>query len=92
MTAQIVPNEIENGRLGKPIGRGVKVAPVQSGGVAYASGEQLASLGEFVRALTTATERAGWRADALIVSLDGEEESIVVGVKWVTNAYYVEIR
>lgn len=92
MGPQSAPTEIETPRLGRPIGRGPKTAPASTGSAAYASGTDLASLAEFLNALNSATEQSGWRADTMIVSLGKEAETIVVGVRWMTNAYYVEIR
>jgi hypothetical protein len=93
LTAHSQPNEIENGGLGKPIGRALKVAPRQSGGTAYASAAQLASLGAYLTRLTEITTETGWHTPTMIVAFgDSEAESIVVGVRWVGDAYYAEIR
>lgn len=79
--------------LDTPIGRAQKVAPGRSGGVAYANAEQLASLSGYIARMTAAANETGWHAPNMIVSLgEIEEESIVVGVRWVNGEYLAEIR
>lgn len=90
---QAVTDELEGSRPIATMGSRQKVAPAASGGVAYASSAQLASLAAYVEQITTAARETGWHSPSMIVSLgEVEEEAIVVGVRWVREAYVVEIR
>jgi hypothetical protein len=76
-----------------PLGRAPKTSQGRSGGVAYATSAQLTSLAEYLTALTITATDTGWHSPNMIVSMgEVEEESIVVGVRWINGAYVVEIR
>lgn len=91
--AQVDPGRIKLPDPDTPIGRAPKVAQGRSGGVAYATSDQLASLSGYIARMTAAANETGWHAPNMIVSLgDVEEEAIVVGVRWINGEYHAEIR
>lgn len=78
-----------------PIGRRQKVPPRAPDGAAYATAQQLVSLGAFLDELTTTAGHTGWHVNSMVVSYGDEtaaDESIVVGVRWINGAYHAEIR
>lgn len=72
--------------------RTLKTAQRTSGGAAYASAEQLAKLAQHLRLLNDATHETGWVTPSMIASFGEGDESIVVGIRWVGDAYFAEIR
>lgn len=92
MTAQSLPTTSHTQDPQPPIGRALKVAPRTSGGVAYASADQLASLAEHLTGLTEITKQTGWHTPTMVLTYGDTDESIVVGLRWVGDAYYAEIR
>lgn len=92
-TAQSAPDLIENLTPQRTIGRPTNVAPRATGSAAYASASQLASLGAYLEGLTTLARETGWHSPTMIVSFgDPDEEQIVVGIRWVGDTYFAEIR
>jgi hypothetical protein len=91
--AQTLSGSTEPATPSTPLGGRPRPAQRTSGGVAYANAENLASLAGFLQRLTAATAETGWHAPNMIVSFgDAEDESIVVGVRWITDTYVAEIR
>lgn len=91
--AQIDPGRVKLPGPDKPTARTLKAPQGGSGGVAYANSDQLASLSGYVARMTAAANETGWHAPNMIVALgEVEEESIVVGVRWISGEYVVEIR
>lgn len=91
-TSQTLPDEIDTPHPSAAIGRALKVAPRASGGAAYASSRHLAALADYLDRMTEASRDTGWHSPQLMASLGEGEESIVIGVRWISNAYHAEIR
>lgn len=61
--------------------------------VAYAGAQQLRNLADYLAQMTRASNDTGWHTSNMVVSCgEAEGEEIVVGVRWVSDAYVAEIR
>lgn len=89
-----VPDNINTSTPTPSTGRGGNNAQRGSGGAAYASAAQLASLGDYIRGLTQLTRETGWHTPTTVITCDDtvEDESVVIGIRWVGDAYFAEIR
>lgn len=89
---QSVPNMIEPADPVRTMHPAQKVAHGATGGAGLASGEQLRMLADYLDKITDAATTTGWHSPNMLVSFGDDEESIVVGVRWIRTAYYAEIR
>lgn len=65
----------------------------RAAGSAYANADQLTALATYLQGLTDLALRTGWHSPSMVVSFgDEDEEAIVVGLRWVSDAYHAEIR
>lgn len=89
---QNVTSDTEQADAHSPLGRRPRSAQ-QPPGVAYATSEHLRSLASYLQQLTSAVEDTGWRVPNHVASFgEVEEETIMVGVRWINGAYHAEIR